>query len=243
MAMRAAALGRSLGSRLSQEGGQASQIILAVEWQRVTALVGQEVLAEPRAELCHAARNLGDPLLSLRAEIGAGAAEASAVAVEHAPLLRAEAFGVGIDLRDPCPEIGIEVNRARMACELGPDLALYRLQSRIGVAAGEVEEGCCDAVELITSTLHGGDGVVEARRARIDGDCSDLRLMRLQSARESWPEMLWRNLFERCEPIGRRPLRLIEGVGIRRSSPGGSRGRAQGFGSHRCTRLRLWQSV
>ena len=58
-----AALGGGRARRRAHEIGQAGEVVLALEHQRVVLLVGQHVLAEGRAERGQPLGDLGEPLL------------------------------------------------------------------------------------------------------------------------------------------------------------------------------------
>ena len=86
LARQAALLGGFARGR-AHEIGQAGQVLLAVEHQRVALLVGEHVLAERGVEDGEPLVDRGEPLLRRRIERGAGARELHMMALEHALLL------------------------------------------------------------------------------------------------------------------------------------------------------------
>ena len=77
--------------RRAHEIGQAREVVLALEHERIALLVRQHVLAEGGAERRQPLVDLGEPRLRRGIERGAGALEHQVVALEHALLLGGEA--------------------------------------------------------------------------------------------------------------------------------------------------------
>src|SRR4051812_17751338 len=76
--------------RRAQEIRQASQVLLALQHERVGLLVGEHVLAECGAEPGEPLDDRSESLLAAAVESGAGALKTNVVAVENTPLLGIE---------------------------------------------------------------------------------------------------------------------------------------------------------
>ena len=138
LAGEAALLGRR-PRRRAHEIGQAREVVLALEHERIALLVRQHVLAEAGAERRQPLVDLGEPRLGRGIERGAGALEHQVVALEHARLLGRQAELVALAMQsidaaeqrlvheDAVPVLGLERR----------ELALDRLDGVVGVRAGE----------------------------------------------------------------------------------------------------------
>lgn len=196
----------------TQEGRKAGKIVLAGQFQRERALVGEQVLAELGAELGEPRCDGRHALLGFGVELGPGAAEAQAVALAHPLLLVGQAV-LG-DPRDSRPQVRIEVDRAAVAGEPRRHRPLDRLKLGIGVAAGEVEEGRGDPAQGLARALHRLDRVGEGRGLRIAGDRLDLGDVLGQRPLEGRLVMRGHDALERRQPVRGGPGRLGEGVGL-----------------------------
>ena len=194
--------------RRAYEIGQAREVVLALEHQRIALLVRQHVLTEGGAERRQPLVDLGEPRLGLCIERRAGALEHQVVAVEHALLLGGEAELVASAMKtvdaaeqrlvheDAVPVLGLE-RRER---------ELDRLDGVVGMRAGENAEDAPDPGQRLPAPLQRLDGIGEGRLGRIGGDGVDLGGVRGKCARVSRLEMLRLDPAERRDPEGAGPV-------------------------------------
>ena len=121
--------------------GRPGEIRLALQHQRIGALVGKHVLAELRAEHREPLGDLGKPLLLLRRQRRALAHEGEVQPLEHARLLLASGRApprLRLQRLDAAEERLVQEDRRAVLGEDRRDVALDLLQRLVGVGAGKV---------------------------------------------------------------------------------------------------------
>ena len=194
-----AALARRLRRGRPHRFGQTGKVRLALQHQHERLLVGQQVLAEVRAEHGHARGNRRQPLLGAGREAGAGLDEGAVIALQHAALLLAQARLLAL------LEQGIDTGKQRLVLvDAHPVLGEARrhrpldgLDLLVGVGGGQVEEHGGGAVEDVARMLEGGDGVGERRRRRVAGNGRDRLALGGKALLECRHEMLDFDAIER----------------------------------------------
>ena len=231
---RPAALLAGIEGGLDDEIGQAGAVVLGRQLQRPGRLVGQHVLGELGAEAGQPLDDGVHPRLGVGRELGAGADEGEAGALQQAPLLVIEAVLVGLQRVDALKQPGVGVDGRAMGCELGRDVALDGLQRVVGIGAGEVEEHVGDAIQQPRAILQAEKRGLEPRRGGVLDQRRDLAAVGRQGGLEGRGEMLWANLGERRHrerggPVGKQRVRGRCGVG-QLKSPSGFRWRSGRWG-------------
>ncbi len=206
--------------RGAHEIRQAGEIALALEHERVFLLVGQQVLAERRAERGEPLVDLGQARLRRRGQRGAGARVLDVIALEHAPLLGREAELVaptmqGIDAaeqalvhQDPVPVLGAA--RRQHALDLHDRI--------IGVRAGEQMEHPGHTLQQPAGGFERVDGIGEGRLGGITGNGGDLALMLRKGGIVGRAEMRRFDLRERRHAERAGPW-CQQGIGRQRRFP------------------------
>ncbi len=155
------------GGRRRAEGvREPGQVLLALEEQDVVVLVGEDVLAELRAEAGEALVDLGDALLGLGREGRAGADEVGVVEPGETLLLGGEAGRLprGVHGGDPLEELRVLGDPVAEGGELRRHLRLD------GLELGGVHRRAPDAVDVdhlledAVGALERGDRVLEGGR-------------------------------------------------------------------------------
>ena len=187
---------------VSEEFGQASEIVLGLEREHVGLLILEHILGKAGAERGEPLGNFPETRFGGRGKASPGPAEGRVIAFEHARLLGAqrELVALAPERVDAREQRVIEADLVPVRGELGRDLALDRKQGVVAVRARErVKEGR-DSVERPTAALQRRDCVVEAWRTRIGRDGLDLAQVRGECLCERVAELVrrdfgkWRHL-------------------------------------------------
>ena len=126
----------------TSEDGKPCEIVLRVENQHIVLFIGENILAEFRAERGEALVDLGEPRLGCVRQAAAIAHKGGMIAIENPQLFGVEAeFALAPMKRgDPLKQRVVQIDVALMAGELWRDLPFDRFDFVIGVGAREIEE-------------------------------------------------------------------------------------------------------
>jgi len=241
-----------------ERGRQPLEIARAIQDQIPVLLVLEDVLVEHSDER-------GEPLvdqrhtrLGLGTEAGTGVNERLVGALEHAAGLRVQPQTVAalIEVGDALEQLCLEQDLAPVTRKFRRDIALDRLELRVGVGSGKVEEHIAHPFEKASAPFEGCDGVVEGRLCRTASDGAHLTRMLGQRNAEGWREMRGLNGVEcrhaKCasprleQRIGRVALGVFAGRLGAPASGGAFRRRPSGRShlAHSCGSVRgMWQTL
>src|SRR5262245_15130555 len=207
------ALGRRRARRLAHKVRQSRQIVLALEHERITLLVGEHILAERGAERREPLVDLSKPLARLGIERGTGALEHQVIALQHARLLGVEAKRLAAlaERVDAAEQQLVEQDAVPVAGLTRRNLALDLEQRIVGVGARKHAKDPADPIQRAAGSLHRLDGVLERGRSRIARDRGDLGVMLRESAVVGRDEMIGVYTAKRRHTEGAAPF-LEQGI-------------------------------
>ena len=169
---RCAGMPRSAASRPrdgEQRVGQAGEILRRLQRQHIGLFIGQNVLAELRAERREALVDLREPRLGFGRKPRAIAHEGDMIELrERAPVRRSSPrlSRRRIERVDAAKQRLVEIDFAAEPRKHRRHVALDRLDRVVAVGAGEIEKHRRDPVELRAAALQRLDRIGEGRRAR-----------------------------------------------------------------------------
>ena len=202
-----APVGGGARRRGAHEVRQPGEVLLGLQHQHPSPLVGEHVLAEQGAERSKPLVDGGEALPRNPVKPRSGPHEGRVEPLQHPRLLgrEAEALALREQVVDAAEQGRVQEDRAAVPGQHRGDLALDRLERVAGMGAGEAEEHRRHPVEGAPGPLEGVDRVGERRRCRVAGDGRDLGAVLRQRPVEGRPEVVGGDPVERRQPERRHP--------------------------------------